>query len=181
MAVMTDQQTGDPKVGDILRAAGLSTKAFYRHFPTKEDLLIAIIERKRQTTSLYIEKKMKDLDDPIERIEAWVRALFDAVRHPKDLSQNRPLLLAHPRLLQTFPTEMRAGFDEAILPLSAAIREARRQKGLPAGDSGLDARLAMQQVYAVLVESAAQDLPPGQDLIESVVAYTVRAAAGSVT
>ena len=40
LQVMRERDTANPSVTDILTVSGLSTSAFYRHFPTKDDLLV---------------------------------------------------------------------------------------------------------------------------------------------
>src|SRR5262245_33939159 len=40
------ERTGElePRVGDIVREAGLSNQTFYRHFPSKQALLVAVLD-----------------------------------------------------------------------------------------------------------------------------------------
>jgi AcrR family transcriptional regulator len=175
---MREQETADPTVNDILSRAGLSTAAFYRHFPTKEDLLVALLEQAHLMTAAHIERRLSASDDPLERIELWIRAMFDLVRTKQSLASNRPLLLAHPRLLQQFPHEISTGFGVLAWPLQTAISEARAAAGLPAGDPALDSRLALNQVFGILIDSAAMGSAPTADLIDAVVSYTVRATLG---
>ena len=42
---LAETSGGGASVGDILKAAGLSTRAFYRHFGSKDDLLLAMFRR----------------------------------------------------------------------------------------------------------------------------------------
>jgi AcrR family transcriptional regulator len=181
LAVMRDQDTDDPTVNDILQRAGLSTAAFYRHFPTKDDLLVALLDQAHEMTSSHIEQRLNTVRDPQDRVDVWVRAVFDLVRTEESLTSNRSLLLAHPRLLRQFPHEISTGFAVLAWPLQVAITDARAALGLPAGDAALDSRLALHQVFGILVDAAAIGLPPSRDVIDGVVSYTLRAVLSSET
>jgi AcrR family transcriptional regulator len=173
--VMRARDTAEPTVSEILAEAELSTSSFYRHFPTKDDLLLVLLERAHQMTRVHIEERIGVLEDPRQQIEEWVRALFDLLRTKDLLTANRPFLLAHPRLLERFPDEISSGFDALVTPLATAIRQARHQAGLLPGDAALDGRLVLHQVFGMLIDAAALRTPPAPVVIDGVVSYTLRA------
>lgn len=173
--VMRDRDTADPTVSDILAEAGLSTSAFYRHFPTKDDLLVTLLERAHELTRAHIDERVAATRDPRDRVAEWIRGLFDLLRTDELLTANRPFLLAHPRLLERFPEEIGAGFEALLAPLVAAVAEARAEAGLPPGDPSGDARLALHQVFGMLIDAAALRTPVGGDTVGRVVDYTLRA------
>ncbi len=47
-AVMRESGDIEPRVGDVVKAAGLSNQAFYRHFASKDALLLAVLTDGRQ-------------------------------------------------------------------------------------------------------------------------------------
>jgi TetR/AcrR family transcriptional regulator, transcriptional repressor for nem operon len=58
-------------IADVLRAAGANAGSLYHFFPTKQDLLTAVLERYR--TGLYpmlLEPAWEGVDDPLERVFA---------------------------------------------------------------------------------------------------------------
>jgi AcrR family transcriptional regulator len=179
LSVMREKETADPTVSDILDRAGMSTTTFYRHFPTKSDLLVALLEQAHELTAAHVDRRVASVDDPRDRIERWVRAVFDLVRTPASLALNRPLLLAHPRLLHEFPEEITTGFAMLALPLQAAMADARTATGLAPGDSALDSLLALHQVFGILIDAAAVGAPPTPAVVDAVVDYTLRAALGT--
>ena len=179
MELIRVRDDADPTVNEILARAGLSTTAFYRHFPTKDDLFVALLERGHELTAAHVARRLAAVTEPRARIETWVRALFDLVRTPTALAQNRPLLLAHPRLLQRFPAEIDAGFAALAVPMEQAILDARRRAGDPSGHAAIDARLALHQIFGILVDAAAVRTPPARRTIDAVVSYTLRAVLGA--
>src|SRR5580658_8369214 len=46
--------TSRPRVADIVAAAGLSNDAFYRHFPSKDALVAALLEDGTERLSSYV-------------------------------------------------------------------------------------------------------------------------------
>jgi AcrR family transcriptional regulator len=178
LAVMRARDTADPTVTDILAEAGLSTAAFYRHFPGKDDLLLALLQHAGATTRSYLHHRMARHADPVDRIAAWVRGMFDLLRTDDHVTGNRPFLLAHPRLVERFPVEVAGMVGELVAPLAAAIAEARAAHGLEPTDHLTDARLVHHQVYGVLVDRAAERRTSDRREIDAVIDYTHRAVLG---
>jgi AcrR family transcriptional regulator len=58
-------------VADVLRESDCHSGSFYHFFPTKQDLLLAVLERYRiGIVPMLIEPAWENVDDPIERIFA---------------------------------------------------------------------------------------------------------------
>lgn len=77
MAVMVRHgTTGRPTVAEIVREAGLSNQAFYRHFASKDDLVTAIVDAGARRLATYVERRMAAQDEPLDQIRAWVAAVL---------------------------------------------------------------------------------------------------------
>jgi AcrR family transcriptional regulator len=61
-----------PRVADIVAAAGLSNDAFYRHFPSKEVLVAAIIDDGSARLASYLTHHMAKAKTPRDQVRAWV-------------------------------------------------------------------------------------------------------------
>ena len=62
---------GSTSVADILREAEANSGSLYHVFPTKQDLLLAVLERYREGIGpMLLEPSWQGVDDPIERIFA---------------------------------------------------------------------------------------------------------------
>lgn len=178
LAVMRERDTVDPRVADILEHAGLSTAALYRHFPTKDDLLLALIEGAGANTRSYLAHQLDGLDDPRQRIVGWVESMFDLLGDDELVARNRPFLLAHPRLLERFPAEITAMVDQLVAPLATAIDEARRAADLDPGEADDAARLIYHLVFGLLIDRAAQRQVTDARLVAVVVQHCLRATLG---
>ena len=68
------QRTGklEPTVGAIISEAGLSNQAFYKHFHSKDELLLAMLEEGIQRLRSYIEHRVASAAKPRERVRNWL-------------------------------------------------------------------------------------------------------------
>jgi AcrR family transcriptional regulator len=170
--VMSAHGTVDATVGQVLAVAGLSTNAFYRHFPTKDDLLLELVMQAGATSRSYLSHRMARADTPRDRIIAWIEGMFDLLRTRSTLRANRPFLLAHPRLVERFPDEIEANIALLLAPLDAAIRDLRTGSDQ---QSHNDARLIYHQVFGILLDRAAMGRLSDPTEVMSVVDYSLRA------
>lgn len=65
-----------PRVADIVAEAGLSNDAFYRHFPSKDALVTAILEDGTARLGRYLGHRMAKADDPEGQVRAWVDGIL---------------------------------------------------------------------------------------------------------
>jgi AcrR family transcriptional regulator len=65
-----------PRVADIVAAAGLSNDAFYRHFPSKDALVAAILEDGNERLGLYVTHRMSKAATPDAQLRCWVEAVM---------------------------------------------------------------------------------------------------------
>ena len=62
---------GATSIADILHEAGANAGSLYHFFPTKQDLLLAVLDRYRQGIGpMLLEPAWEGVDDPIERVFA---------------------------------------------------------------------------------------------------------------
>jgi len=62
-------------IADILLAAGAHSGSLYHFFPTKQDLLLAVLEQYRDGIEpMLLAPAWKDVSDPIERVFALLAA-----------------------------------------------------------------------------------------------------------
>lgn len=62
----------EPTVAEILEASGLSTRAFYRHFQTKEDVIRALYRRDNESFGRHLQRRVAAAPDPRQGLEVWI-------------------------------------------------------------------------------------------------------------
>ncbi len=65
-----------PRVADIVSEAGLSNDAFYRHFASKDALVVAILEDGTQQLRSYLEHQMAKDPTPAGKVRRWVHGVM---------------------------------------------------------------------------------------------------------
>jgi AcrR family transcriptional regulator len=68
--------TSRPRVADIVAAAGLSNDAFYRHFPSKDALVAAILEDGAERLRSYLAHQMAKEATPDGQVRRWVAGVL---------------------------------------------------------------------------------------------------------
>jgi AcrR family transcriptional regulator len=68
--------TSRPRVADIVAAAGLSNDAFYRHFPSKDALVTAILEDGGERLRSYVDHQMSKERTPEGKVRRWVAGVL---------------------------------------------------------------------------------------------------------
>ena len=152
------EKTGglDPKVSDILAEAGLSNQAFYRHFRSKHELLVAVLDEGIRGLADYLAARMSAAPGPVAAVRAWVRGMAAQAQDPAGAKASRPFALARGRLAETFPAEVARSREQLTTPLRAALAEALASGALAAVEPEQDAELLyhlmMNWIEARLVE-----------------------------
>jgi AcrR family transcriptional regulator len=142
--VISRTESLDPPLREILREAGLSTPAFYRHFRSKDELLVGLVELGWETLRGYLAHQMAKTDDPADQVAAWVRGMLAQAADPEAARRARPFTVNEPRLATLFPDEHRASRDSLVALLVPPVEQLA-----PGGDPWPDALLAYLTVKAV--------------------------------
>lgn len=146
----------DPKVSDILAEAGLSNQAFYRHFRSKHELLVAVLDEGIRGLAEYLATRMEAASGSVDSIREWVRGMAAQAQDPVGANASRPFALARGRLAEAFPAEVARSRDQLTAPLHHALSAAREANLLPTVVPDQDAEalyhLMMGWIEARLVE-----------------------------
>jgi AcrR family transcriptional regulator len=73
----------DAAVGEVLANAGVSTRAFYRHFATKDELVLALFRRDAEAVSRMLRKGVDAASDPVRALETWIDGYLDLFYDPR--------------------------------------------------------------------------------------------------
>lgn len=65
-----------PRVSDIVAAAGVSNDVFYRHFPTKDALVAAILDDGTERLSGYLAHQMAKESEPQDAVRRFVEGVL---------------------------------------------------------------------------------------------------------
>ncbi|RDH78307.1 TetR/AcrR family transcriptional regulator [Mycolicibacterium moriokaense] len=81
---LSEPHHGQIPVAAILERAGLSTRAFYRHFASKDELFLAMLRQVAEALAGRLDRIAEDsADDPGGQLTAWVDMMFNLAHDPE--------------------------------------------------------------------------------------------------
>ncbi len=148
-AALRDEGTGFT-IAAILQGAGVSTRAFYRQFESKDALLCAMYRRDSEWATRRLTKRLADAADPRQAVEFWIDEIFSFVRVAARAERVAVLGSILSARAEGIAEEAARGRAILVTPLRDAI-EAGRDAGVfscenPATEADLIAALVIHAV-----------------------------------
>jgi AcrR family transcriptional regulator len=131
---LSEPHTGPIPVAAILHRAGVSTRAFYRHFESKDELFLALLRQESDALADRLDRVVDAAPGaPVEQLKAWIGQMFgwmhdaelrmhltvidsDEVRVAKGYRENRER--AHVDRERSLVEILRRGRDDGSFPLA---------------------------------------------------------------
>ncbi len=167
--------TFEPSVREILQEAGVSTKAFYRHFRSKDDLLLVALETASWQLADYIESKMAPLDTPVPRIRAWLEGFVRQAIVPSAARRTLPWALGVGQLAHLYPDQFDHSKALVIAPLEREITEAVTRGTAVSPNPARDARIIFGYTMDFIRHHLIRRTEPDRSDTEQLVDFTYRA------
>jgi AcrR family transcriptional regulator len=112
----------EANVTDILAEANLSTRAFYRHFASKDEVLTTIYRSDSAANARRIVANIEGIGRPLEALVTWVEEMLDICYDERKLSWAQILECTAARRAEGFEAEESRAIDDVVYPLAAVIR-----------------------------------------------------------
>lgn len=140
-----EEGAGDFTVKQVIGRAGVALQTFYRHFGTKDELLLAMFEESIQEgVQRFVAASSERL--PVDRLHHLVTAPFLQTYDETAVRELRWRALERQRLLDTFPDAVEAVFEPYRAALLDAITEVRDAGEGTCDDPDLTATIVMHLV-----------------------------------
>lgn len=156
LALIRERGELEPPVAAIVKRARLSNQAFYRHFRSKHELLVAVLDHGIVLLEDYLRARMAAAATPSERVRAWLRGMLEQALNARGAEATRPFALARSQLARHHPQEVAASEQRLTALVREAIADAKRAGELRTADPEADAEalyhLAMGWLETRLVE-----------------------------
>jgi AcrR family transcriptional regulator len=178
LIVMERDQTTNPRVSEIVAEAGLSNQAFYRHFHSKDELMLAIMDDGQRQLVGYLAHQMAKETSGLAQVGRWVDGIMSQAVDKRAAQATRSVALNSDRLRELFPDEFRRLEQLIEAPLRAALMLAAEQGEIPRGDEHRDAqaifRLSVRTMEAFVIDGER----PSRDDLTHVRAFIMAAIGG---
>lgn len=138
-------------VAEILREAGLSTRAFYRHFSSKYELIFAMYISAADRLGDELSAAVAAAPGPPEALEAWIRGYLAVVFDPRRARQTDALSTMEFRTAPNFDAvrQEQTGIHRTML--AEVIRSGKRLGAFPgATDPEEDARAVLSVINGLV-------------------------------
>lgn len=144
-------------VAAVLRRCGLGTRAFYRHFATKDELVAALFLEIARTETRRLRRKMKATSTAVEAVAAWIDGRLDLAFDPDIKSDLRLLSQEAQSLMFTAPPLIHEAFAEMLAPLVEQL-----ERGVNDGDFGdIDPQTSAQIIQGAVWACTARQWATG--------------------
>ena len=178
------ERTGvlDPSIRQILAHTGLSTQAFYRHFRSKDELMLALLDDGRRRLVGSLERRMQRARTPEAKVRAWVEGVMAQAADPRAAARTRPFFADEDRLAAAFPAEHRASVDllvDLLVPPICALTGVADATATDATATGAtdkvrrDAEAAYRLTFATLHDHLLDDQRPSAATIEHLTRFVL--------
>jgi AcrR family transcriptional regulator len=115
-------------VAAVLERARLSTRAFYRHFDSKDQLVAAVFLELTRTEVLRLRARMAHTTDPVEAVAAWIDGRLDLAFDEEIKAELRQVSLEAQSKAVSFPDMVAPAYSAILEPLIEQL-----QRGLEVG------------------------------------------------
>jgi AcrR family transcriptional regulator len=173
--LLTASDGASVPITDILAAAGLSTRAFYRHFDSKDALLLAMFRSDSDRVLGQLSAIAADSATAREGLERWIGNMLALTADPR--RRRRVLVLSSDEVTRArgYRAELEryhADQDEAI---AALLRRGLADGSLPRSEPERDARYIRAAIHAAFDGLMARRLGGDvDDAVRSLVDFVLR-------
>ena len=133
--LMNENPGKDFTVQEVVERSGQSLRSFYQYFGGKHELLLALFEELIRSSAEYLQKKVDEVDDPLERLHVFVVQHYRMARPSSpDTAAKRKKVKGAPttpamvdfaqRLLTDHPAEAARAFSPVVALFNQLLAEA---------------------------------------------------------
>lgn len=169
--VLREHGIGKLSIGAVLERAALGTRAFYRHFQSKDELVAALFLDMARAEGQRLRRRMASAATEVDAVAAWVDGRLDLAFDANVRSDLRRLSV---EANSQPPAIVQPAYAEMLKPLSEAL-----QRGLQGGtfhhvDPSTDAQFIHGVVWAGINQQWATGDCDRNDLRQRMLQFCLR-------
>ena len=127
--IVRAEGVGALSIAQVLSRSRLSTRAFYRHFDSKDQLVSALFLEMARVEMLRLRQLMASASDPVRAVAAWIDGRLDLAFNDQIRSDLRKMSLEAQSQMFAAPDLVGPAYDEILRPLVEQL-ECGRDLGL---------------------------------------------------
>ena len=138
--VLTASRGQNVSVTEVLREAGLSTRAFYRHFDSKDALVLAMVQQEYAAMRRRLDSVVAAAASPPDAVRAWVAEFLRVASSTRRRQRARVLSSDEVTRAKGYAEVRREHYRDQITALAEVLDRGRRDGSFPLADPEPDAR-----------------------------------------
>ena len=148
LVVMQRNGYADVAVADILAEAGLSTRSFYRHFESKDQLLCALYRHEAEGVADRLTARVNAAATPLDALDSWIEEIMSLGYNRRKAA--RVAVLGSPGAMRAegYAEESRHANKLLAAPLADLLAAGHREGTFPLADPSADAPLIQSAVWS---------------------------------
>jgi len=136
-------------VAEILAEAGLSTRAFYRHFRSKDELLLALFQAESEAAGERLDAKLAVAPSPRAGLDVWIDDVLDLV-YERRRAERTFVFSDLPLQLALDPVDIDRVSEAQWRPLVGVLAAGLADGDFPEADPELDACIISEVCWTVV-------------------------------
>ena len=146
----------------LLEKTGLSRRAFYQHFQSMDDVLLALFEDTMAIGAARLREQLAEIDNPIAALERLVRAIASGAVSSSERIYNLAMTKEHIRLAEHRPGELNA----ALAPMHELIADLLRRGTKTGAVRETDTVRLAETVHGLISTEVHRNLHRGADDVD---------------
>ncbi len=171
-----DRNSGtSASITEILDEAGVGTRAFYRNFSTKHDLLLEMFRRDREAVLAQLREVVAQAENPIDALRRWMTHMFDIISDPRRRKRMATFYSDEMRRTPGYPKELELFATAEEAALAAILHRGRADGTFTACNPEADARSIRAAFEAAFLDRFLQkSTTNAADDIEQLMGFVLR-------
>jgi AcrR family transcriptional regulator len=146
--IVREQGVRGLSVAAVLERSELSTRAFYRHFGSKDELVAAVFHEMAYAEERRLRRRMSKAANPVEAVAAWIDGRLDLAFDEKIKSDLRRLSLEAQSQMFAAPELIQPAYEVMLKPLVEQLHRGLTLGVFPDIDPVTDAQAIQGVVWA---------------------------------
>lgn len=173
---LSEPHSGPIPVAAILQRAGVSTRAFYRHFESKDELFLAMMRHETDALAERLDRICAEAPGgPVDQVRAWIAGMFGVIHDPQVRLHMSIIDSDEVRAAKGYRQARERSHTDRERSLVAILRRGREDGTFPLTDPENDAIAISAVISRVMISQYYGDKPGMQRAQNNVLDFALRA------
>ncbi len=155
---LSEPHSGQIPVAAILQRARVSTRAFYRHFESKDELFLAMLREETDLLAARLDRICAEVPGgPVDQLKAWISAMFGLVHDDRTRMHFTVIDSDEVRAAKGYRETREKAHVDRERSLVGILRRGREEGTFPLADPDEDAIAISALISRVLLSQHYQD------------------------